>query len=146
MTITDPRHPLHGRTFPLLEVRQANRQHGQCVIELDPAVHRVIPLEVTDLWEDSRLISPLPLDPQSVRQLLDVFQQLKHRNTEASHHATNDAATDSNTQSSQLYHPTQTLSDLDATDPTATAYLAPGTPTCLSVTPHPSPSHDGAEE
>ena len=144
MTITDPRHPLYGRTFPLLEVRQANRQHVQCVIELDAAIHRVIPLEVTDLGEDPRLISPLPLDILCVRQLLVVCQQLTHRNAEVSHHATSDAPTDRNTQPSQLYHPTQTLSDLDTTDPTTTGCLAPGTPTCLSVTPHPSSSHDGA--
>lgn len=76
VTIVDPRHPLYGRTFPLIDI--ANRSHiGQaCVIQLRDDLERTVPLAVTDRASESVAIFPLSLNLSSVRQLLRAFRRI----------------------------------------------------------------------
>ena len=76
VTVTDPRHPLFGRTLPLIHV--TNRQYlGRCcVIRLQEGIERNVPLEATDHSAEPITIFPLPLSLSSMRQLLATSERV----------------------------------------------------------------------
>ena len=74
VTITDPTHPLAGRTFPLCQTDDPVTR--TCVvIELPSGEHRQIPRKATSLAElkDAASEPQVPLNPVSVRTLLPLL-------------------------------------------------------------------------
>ena len=76
VTVVDPRHPLCGRTLPLVGITQKPYLGRCCVVWIHPHVERHVPVSATDLEFDPNQLSPLPLSIASVRQLLHVFHQV----------------------------------------------------------------------
>ena len=69
ITVTDPRHPLCGRTMPLLATHE---RPGQTWFEVEqaPGIRRWLPVGVTDQSSLAQPHASCPLDWHSVRQLL----------------------------------------------------------------------------
>ena len=76
VTITDPRHPLYGRTFPLIHVTNRKYLGRCCVIRLQEGIERNVPIEATDHSPEPITIFPLPLDISSMRQLLEISERM----------------------------------------------------------------------
>ena len=73
VTIVDPRHPLCGRTLPLVGITQRPYIGRCCVVWLHPQVERNVPVDATDLEFDPNQLSPVPLSIASIRKLLHDF-------------------------------------------------------------------------
>jgi hypothetical protein len=78
ITVLDPRHPLCGRTLPLVALTHHAQLGRCCVVWLRPHVERLIPVQATNLAFDPTDISPSPLSLAAVEQLLRVFHDLQH--------------------------------------------------------------------
>jgi len=78
ITVLDPRHPLCGRTLPLVAITHHAQLGRCCVVWLRPHVERFIPVQATNLAFDPNDIRPSPLSLAAVEQLLRVFQDLQH--------------------------------------------------------------------
>ncbi|NER84330.1 MAG: hypothetical protein F6K42_33305 [Leptolyngbya sp. SIO1D8] len=77
VTVVDPRHPLCGRTLPLIDITQKPYLGRCCVVWLYPEVERYVPVDATDLEFDPRQIHPTPLSIAAVESLLRVFEQIQ---------------------------------------------------------------------
>jgi hypothetical protein len=75
VTVVDPRHPLFGRTFPLLNITNMPHAGRCCIVRYLGTLERAIPLQVTDRSPEPVEISPSPLIFASVRQLLEKNKQ-----------------------------------------------------------------------
>src|SRR6266446_3965932 len=80
ITVLDPRHPLCGRTLPLVALTHHAQLGHCCVVWLRPHVERLIPVQATNLAFDPTDMSPSPLSLAAVEQLLRVFHDLQHAN------------------------------------------------------------------
>src|SRR4029450_1722940 len=80
ITVLDPRHPLCGRTLPLVAITHHAQLGRCCVVWLRPHVERFMPVQATNLEFDPRAISLSPLSLAAVEQLLGVFQDIQHAN------------------------------------------------------------------
>ena len=80
ITVLDPRHPLCGRTLPLVALTHHSQLGRCCVVWLRPHVERFIPVQATNLEFDPRAIRLSPLSLAAVEQLLGVFQDIQHAN------------------------------------------------------------------
>src|SRR5499427_668211 len=78
ITVLDPRHPMYGRTFPLVAITHHSQLGRCCVVWLQPHVERFIPVQATNLAFDPNAISPSPLSIAAVEHLLRVFQDIQH--------------------------------------------------------------------
>src|SRR6266581_9430942 len=78
ITVLDPRHPLCGRTLPLVALTHHAQLGHCCVVWLRPHVERLIPVHATNLAFDPTDMSPSPLSLAAVEQLLRVFHDLQH--------------------------------------------------------------------
>ena len=81
VSVTDPRHPLFGRTLPLIKFLNHSRLGRCCQVRVEGDKERMIPLHVTDLAAEQKPLYPLPLDPMSLEQLiktyLEIYDQLE---------------------------------------------------------------------
>src|SRR5215467_6323901 len=77
ITVHDPRHPMYGRTFPLVDITHHSQLGRCCVVWLQLYVERFIPVQATNLAFDLNDISPSPLSIAAVEQLLRVFQDIQ---------------------------------------------------------------------
>jgi sulfite reductase beta subunit-like hemoprotein len=73
ITITDPRHPLYGQTFPLVGIHETQLQDIWYVVELVPGVHRRVSEQATDRSKTPLRTTSNPLGWDSVRQLLATY-------------------------------------------------------------------------
>jgi len=78
VTVVDPRHPLCGRTLPLVGIAQKSYLGRCCVVWIRPTVERHVPVAATNLEFDPHDLSPIPLSIASVRELLHVFERISH--------------------------------------------------------------------
>jgi len=78
ITILDPRHPLCGRTLPLVAMMTHAQLGRCCVVRLGPNVERCVPVHATNLAFDPTTISPTPLSLRAVEQLLRVIHDIHH--------------------------------------------------------------------
>jgi hypothetical protein len=78
ITVIDPRHPLCGRTLPLVGMTHHAKLGHCCVVWLRPHVERRVPISATNLAFDPNDISPSPLSLAAVEQLLRVFHDIQH--------------------------------------------------------------------
>jgi hypothetical protein len=78
ITVLDPRHPLCGRTLPLVALTHHSQLGRCCVVWLQPHVERFIPIQATNLEFDPNDMSLSPLSLAAVEQLLRVFQDIQH--------------------------------------------------------------------
>src|SRR5438105_12302086 len=76
ITVTDPRHPLCGRTLTLIAMTYHPDLGHCCVIWLRPQVVRLVPVGATHLAFDPNAISPTPLAVDAVARLLRVVQDI----------------------------------------------------------------------
>ncbi|MDF1513771.1 MAG: hypothetical protein P1S60_08180, partial [Anaerolineae bacterium] len=76
VTITDPQHPLFGRSFELLR-DSSSRGHTFITIQLPNGQRRIVPRSATDLSEMSANAPTITLRPVSVRTLLPVVRFVK---------------------------------------------------------------------
>ena len=74
VTVIDPRHPLYGRTFPLLEITNKQYLGRCCVVLYEPPLCRYIPVTATDRSPEPLCIYPLPLNLPSIEQLLATYE------------------------------------------------------------------------
>jgi hypothetical protein len=73
VTVTDPTHPLSGRTFPLVGVTTKQRLGRVCVVWLHPGVERVIPVAATTLAPAPPPPPPCKLSVAGLHTLLAVL-------------------------------------------------------------------------
>src|SRR5581483_7492482 len=73
ITVTDPTHPLFGRTLKLIQITTFSARGRCCWVELLPQVSASIPLACTDLATEPRP-QPTLLTLQAIEQLVAVFQ------------------------------------------------------------------------
>src|SRR6266545_3121424 len=78
ITVTDPRHPLCGRTLTLIAMTYHPELGQCCVVWLRPQVVRLVPVSATHVAFDPNAISPTPLSVDAVAQLLRVVQDIQH--------------------------------------------------------------------
>ena len=78
ITVTDPRHPLCGRTLTLIAMTYHPELGQCCVVWLRPQVVRLVPVSATHVAFDPNAISPTPLSVDAVAQLLRVVQDIHH--------------------------------------------------------------------
>jgi hypothetical protein len=76
VTIVDPRHPLCGRTLPLVGITQKAYLGRCCVVWIREDVERHVPVTATDLEFNPNTVSPIPLAIDAVRQLVHIFEQI----------------------------------------------------------------------
>jgi hypothetical protein len=74
--IIDPRHPLFGRTLPLVHITNKQNQGRCCVVLLQEGIERIVPLRATDRSPEPIKEFPLPIDLSSVKQLGEAFQRI----------------------------------------------------------------------
>ena len=82
VTVIDPRHPLCGRTLPLIGITNKPYLGRCCVVWLHPEVERLVPVSATDLGFDPDSLSSIPLSIEAVKQLLHVFEVINHASRE----------------------------------------------------------------
>lgn len=82
ITVIDPRHPLFGRTFLLINIIHKPRLGSFCVIRYLDTLERSIPLEATDRSLDPPEISASSINLASVRQLLQKYEQFIFQSAE----------------------------------------------------------------
>ena len=78
ITVTDPRHPLCGRTLTLITMTYRAELGRCCVVWLRPQVERLVPVGATNLAFDPNDLSPTPLSVDAVEQLLRVVHDIHH--------------------------------------------------------------------
>jgi hypothetical protein len=83
VTVVDPRHPLYGRTLPLIDITNKQYLGRSCVVWIQEGVERIVPLAATDRAPESVTIYPFPLNPFSVRQLVSAYGRIASQITEA---------------------------------------------------------------
>jgi hypothetical protein len=76
VTITDPCHPLHDQTFPLLFITKFHNYEPCCMIQVTPEVDRLIPVRQTNLSPTSFPGFPSPLDLSSLHCLIDTYTRI----------------------------------------------------------------------
>ena len=84
MTVTDPRHPLYGQTFPLAYITNKPYSGRCCVLWLQEGIGRNVPVEATDRSTQPLTIFPLPLSLSSVKQLLAIYERMTSQPMEES--------------------------------------------------------------
>lgn len=72
--VVDPRHPLFGGEFRLLETVKSKNGQNLCLIELKSGIRRRIPIEVTDRGEPLN-IHTLPVDVDSLVNFCDTYRR-----------------------------------------------------------------------
>jgi hypothetical protein len=76
VTVTDPRHPLFGQTFPVLETIQKS-QVGTClIVQHACGLEQMIPQAATDRSEVESGVFPLPVNLASLEQLLTTYERI----------------------------------------------------------------------
>ena len=83
VTIIDPRHPLYGLTFPLIDIINKPRLGRCCVISIKRQIERSVPLAATNRAVEPISIPSLPLNLSTVRQLLATYEKI-HKQLEGS--------------------------------------------------------------
>jgi hypothetical protein len=78
ITVIDPRHPLCGRTLPLVAMTHHATLGRCCVVWLRPHIERLVPVRATNLEFDPNDLSPSPLSLAAVEQLLRVVHDIEH--------------------------------------------------------------------
>lgn len=114
VTVIDPRHPLYGQTFRLVQVED-RPDHGQCcLVEREWGQNSYIPLDVTDKSETRWVSSSIPLSIEAIRQLVSTYIRLTDGDQNDSTHTTDET--------SQRY---STRGSLEALDPDAKSTSLP---------------------
>ena len=76
VSIVDPRHPLYGRTFPLLHIKHQRNLILSCVVQVLPDASRLVPVDVTDLAATEPDVFPTPLALSSLHDLMQTFDHI----------------------------------------------------------------------
>jgi len=76
VTITDPCHPLHDQTFPLLFITKFHQYEPCCMIQVAPEVDRLIPIRQTNLSQTIFPVFPSPLDVSSLHHFIDTYTRI----------------------------------------------------------------------
>ena len=76
VTITDPCHPLHDQTFPLLFITKFHNYEPCCMIQVAPEVDRLIPVRQTNLCPTVFPGFPSPLDLSSLHCLIETYTRI----------------------------------------------------------------------
>jgi hypothetical protein len=137
VTIVDPRHPLCGRTLPLVGITQKPYLGRCCVVWIRRDVERHVPVSATDLEFDPDQLSPLPLSIASVRQWLHVFDQVGRANQGAEADGT------STERAGTLTHADRCAAIVGQLDPGVPPPLAADPGPDLSGTPEATPGRSG---
>ena len=74
--MTDPRHPLYGKTLPLISVEQRRDAGLCCVVDEHGINTRYIPVKATDKSPVAVTTSTIPLSLKAVQQLLTRISEL----------------------------------------------------------------------
>lgn len=88
ITVTDPRHPLYGQTFRLIQVEDRSDRGKCCLVERDWGQNSYLPLNVTDKSEIRWVSSSIPLSVKAIRQLVVLYTRLTEDNENGSTHPT----------------------------------------------------------
>jgi hypothetical protein len=76
VTVTDVRHPLYGKTMPLISVEQ-RRDAGLCCVVDEVGINtRYIPIAATNKSSEPMMGSSIPLSLKAVQQLQATYQQI----------------------------------------------------------------------
>ena len=117
VTVVDPRHPLFGRTLPLIGITNSCHRGRCCLVWLRPSVERHVPISATNLQFDPQTLYPLPISVESLQQLLYEFTCA----TRASKGEQGHDATDSPFSRSSSFQSNPTATGVDDSHPTATS-------------------------
>jgi len=98
VTVIDPRHPLYGQTFRLIQVEDRPNRGECCLVERDWGQNSYISLSVTDKSKTGWISSNTPLSVKSIRQLVSTYILLSEDEKNGTTHS---STTSSNKDSSQ---------------------------------------------
>jgi hypothetical protein len=131
ITVIDPRHPLVGRTFPLINIANMPRKGPCCIVRYLGSLERFIPLSATDRSSDPIQISSSSVNLASVRQLLQKYEQLMSQLAEDRE----DGNSDQDSLCTCKGKPSKTISGTDTDGARADlGYVDPGTTAeCVST-------------
>ena len=76
MTVTDPTHPLFGRTFPVVSVSRQPRDVGYVVVAYRDALRLRLPAPATDLSSPATRTPPTKWTPAAVREFLALVAEV----------------------------------------------------------------------
>lgn len=76
MTVTDPTHPLFGRTFPVVSVSRQPRGEGYVVVAYRDALRLRLPVPATDLSSPTTRTPPTKWTPAAVREFLALVAEV----------------------------------------------------------------------
>lgn len=82
ITVINPRHPLFGRTFLLINIIHKPRMGSYCVVRYLDSLERSIPLSATDRSLDPPEVFEASINLASVRQLLKKYTQITSQSAE----------------------------------------------------------------
>jgi hypothetical protein len=74
--VIDPRHPLYGRTLPLIHITNKQHRGRCCIVWLYTGYDQGIPLAATDRAPEPPTIFPVPLCLTVMQQLVTRWEQL----------------------------------------------------------------------
>lgn len=77
ITVTDPTHPLHGRTFRLVGMASPPRMGRCCTIEKLPGIYGQIPIASTNFAKESKRALTV-LRGDAVGRLVQLYEQVMH--------------------------------------------------------------------
>lgn len=72
----DPRHPLFGETFRLIQIEDRADKGKCCLVERDWGHNTYLPIEVTDKSEHPLVSSSISLSVKAIRQLVLTYTRL----------------------------------------------------------------------
>jgi hypothetical protein len=76
ITVTDPRHPLFGRSLPLLGITSQQHQGQYCILSVYKGILHLVPLAATDRAIEPPVTFPLPMDLASVQNLVALWKSI----------------------------------------------------------------------
>ena len=76
MTVTDPTHPLFGRTFSVVSVSQQPRGTGYVVVAYRDAIRLRLPIPATDLSSSPTRTPPTKWTTAAVREFLALVAEV----------------------------------------------------------------------
>jgi hypothetical protein len=73
VTVIDPRHPLYGRTLPLITITNKAYLGRCCIVWVYGGHNQCVPLAATDRAPEPPTIFPVPLNLTAVQQLIEAW-------------------------------------------------------------------------
>jgi hypothetical protein len=88
VTVIDPKHPLYGQTFRLIQIENRPDRGKCCLVEREWGHNSYLPLNATDQGEARGISSGIPLSVEAIRQLVFTYTRLTEDDEDGSNYPT----------------------------------------------------------